>query len=111
MMRGNDAILGRLLSDFHSKYMGHAGMIAELLTEGDVETAERTAHTLKGVSGNLRAQRVFDAAKALDDQLRKDADAPDVAVLLTELERSLDEVRDALSAVFEKNEGPHTQAG
>ena len=103
MMRGNDAILGRLLSDFHSKYMDHAGMIAELLAGGDVETAERTAHTLKGVSGNLRAQRVFDAAKALDDQLRKDADAPDVAVLLTELERSLDEVRDALSAVFEKN--------
>ena len=100
MLRGNDVILRKLLGDFHAKYMEHAKKISSLLDEGDVETAERTAHTLKGVSGNLRAQRVFDAAKTLDDQLRADASDASVPKLLEELEQSLDEVRTSLSAVF-----------
>ena len=97
MVRGNDAILRRLLGAFHEKYMDIADQIAALLDDGDLETAARTAHTLKGVSGNIRAERVYQAAKALDDQLRSGPGTPEVAACLAELSSALDEVRDSLA--------------
>ena len=97
MMRGNDVILRRLLGAFHAKYMDQADEIAALLTDGDLETAVRTAHTLKGVSGNIRAERVYQAAKALDDQLRNGPGEPEVDACLKELSSALDEVRDSLA--------------
>ncbi|MCF3631053.1 PAS-domain containing protein [Thalassospiraceae bacterium LMO-SO8] len=97
MMRGNDVILRRLLGAFHAKYMDQADKIAALLTDGDLETAVRTTHTLKGVSGNIRAERVYQAAKALDDQLRSGPGEPEVDACLKELSSALDEVRDSLA--------------
>ncbi len=97
MMRGNDVILRRLLGAFHAKYMDQADEISALLTDGDLETAVRTAHTLKGVSGNIRAERVYQAAKALDDQLRSGPGEPEVDACLKELSSALDEVRDSLA--------------
>lgn len=97
MMRGNDVILRRLLGAFHAKYMDQADEIAALLTDGNLETAVRTAHTLKGVSGNIRAERVYQAAKALDDQLRSGPGEPEVDACLKELSSALDEVRDSLA--------------
>ena len=97
MMRGNDVILRRLLGAFHANYMDQADEIAALLTDGDLETAVRTAHTLKGVSGNVRAERVYQAAKALDDQLRSGPGTPEVDACLKELSSALDEVRDSLA--------------
>ncbi|MEQ9558110.1 MAG: PAS-domain containing protein [Rhodospirillales bacterium] len=114
MLRGNDAILRRLLGDFHAKYMDLADKIAAQLADGDLETATRTAHTLKGVSGNIRAERVYQAAKALDEQLRNQPDGPDVATCLAELGSALDEVRDGLSvALFADaaDGAPQTKAG
>ncbi|MAY67220.1 MAG: hypothetical protein CMM77_08840 [Rhodospirillaceae bacterium] len=98
MVRGNDAILRRLLGAFHEKYMDMADEIAAQLADGDPETAARTAHTLKGVSGNIRAERVYQASKALDDQLREGPDDPNVDACLAELSSALDEVRASLSA-------------
>ncbi|HBC09072.1 MAG TPA: hypothetical protein DC046_16045, partial [Rhodospirillaceae bacterium] len=100
MVRGNDAILRRLLGAFHEKYMDMADEIAALLADGDLETAARTAHTLKGVSGNIRAERVYQAAKALDDQLRSGPGTPEVDTCLAELSSALDEVRDSLAVAL-----------
>ncbi|MEP0339410.1 MAG: PAS-domain containing protein [Alphaproteobacteria bacterium] len=100
MVRGNDAILRRLLGAFHEKYMDIADEIAALLANGDLETAARTAHTLKGVSGNIRAERVYQAAMALDDQLRSGPGTPGVAACLAELSSALDEVRDSLAVAL-----------
>ncbi len=100
MMRGNDVILRRLLGAFHAKYMDQAAEIAALLADGDLETAARTAHTLKGVSGNIRAERVYQASKALDDQLRSGPGTPEVDACLAELSSALDEVRDSLAVAL-----------
>jgi len=97
MVRENDVILRHLLGAFHAKYMDQANEIAALLTDGDLETAARAAHTLKGVSGNIRAERVYQAAKALDDQLRSGLGRPEVDACLKELSSALDEVRDSLA--------------
>jgi PAS domain S-box-containing protein len=100
MVRNNDVLLYRLLGDFHAKYMEHADQIAASLREGDIETAERTAHSLKGVSGNIHADRVFHAAKALDDALRREPDGAQVPELLDNLSEALKEVDGALGAVL-----------
>ncbi|UTW51026.1 PAS-domain containing protein [bacterium SCSIO 12827] len=100
MVRGNDAILRRLLGAFHEKYMDIADEIATLLADGDLETAARTAHTLKGVSGNIRAERVYQASRALEDQLRSGPGTPEVAACLAELSSALDEVRDSLAVAL-----------
>ena len=100
MMRGNDAILRRLLGDFHAKYMNLAETIGEALESGDMGTAERTSHSLKGVSGNIRAGRVFEASKALNDALRSGTDTANVEPLLAALAEALNEVDKSLGAAL-----------
>ena len=97
MVANNDALLRRLLADFHAKYMDHAVDIKKHLDAGDLEAAERLAHSLKGVSGNLRAERVFTVVKALDDRLLNDPSAQDIPALIEDLSLALDEVRQSLS--------------
>lgn len=94
----NEALLTRLFSDFLAKYMVYGDMIADALKAGDRETAERTAHSLKGVSGTLCATRVYVAAAAIDAALRDDLDGDAIDGLLEELCAALEEVRQSLSA-------------
>jgi CheY-like chemotaxis protein len=113
MMRGNDTILRRLLGDFHAKYMHLAQTIGEALDAGDLDTAERTSHSLKGVSGNIRAGRVFEASKALNDALRTDPEDPAIPDLLTELTEALAEVKSSLGAALGQppKDDPATRSG
>jgi len=114
MLRGNDVLLRRLLGDFHAGYMDQANTITAFLAAGDLQAAKRTAHTLKGVSGNIRAGHVYRAVKALDDQLRIDPEAPEVEVHLSELTRALNEVSGALANVLAADADgadPRAQAG
>ena len=99
MMRGNDELLRRLLTQFHDRYMDYAEKITEQLGSGDLEGAQRTAHSLKGVSGNLQAGRVFEAAKTLENELKEKGDDGDTDGLVTELSAALDEVNASLSKV------------
>ena len=99
MLRENDVLLGRLLSDFHDKYMDYDDRIIEALDAGDTETAMRTAHSLKGVSGNIRAKRVFDAARTVEDALRTGAANGQVLEKVEDLSVALGEVEESLSVL------------
>jgi two-component system sensor histidine kinase/response regulator len=46
------------------------------LALADPSTAERLAHTLKGLAGNLGAMRLFDSAQALEKVLCSGSEAP-----------------------------------
>ena len=105
MVRNNDALLCRLLGDFHAKYMDYGKTIADALQAGDVETAERTAHSLKGVSGNIHAERVYRAAAALNDALRTEPDGGQVPAMVDDLSDALKEVEGALGQVLSAAEG------
>ncbi|MAO55649.1 MAG: hypothetical protein CMM61_08120 [Rhodospirillaceae bacterium] len=99
MLRDNDVLLGRLLSDFHDKYMDYDDRIIEALDAGDTDTAMRTAHSLKGVSGNIRAKRVFDAARTVEDALRTGAANGQVLEKVEDLSVALGEVEESLSVL------------
>jgi PAS domain S-box-containing protein len=72
---GNKALYLNLLRKYSESQAGTAGAIKRALEGGDRALAERLAHSLKGVSGNIGALRVQDAAAEVERAARVGADA------------------------------------
>ena len=77
---GNTRLFRSLLEQFAGKQAGAADEIAGALARGDRKAAERVAHTLKGVAGNLGIRRIQASAEKLERALR-DGDAASPAAL------------------------------
>ncbi len=90
MVRGNDDIIRKLLNKFADTYGGKAAEIAADVAAGNFQQAISTAHTLKGVSGNIRATAVFEAAKALEAALKAAPEGPAIESLLNDLADALE---------------------
>ena len=86
---GNKRLYRRLLEQFAAKESDTDMRIRETLSKGDREGAERLAHTLKGLAGNLGIGRVQAAATKLERAIR-DGDA--------EVPKFLAELKDALTS-------------
>ena len=86
---GNRKLYLKLLRQFSVEQADAPQQIAELLKAGDRATAERTAHTVKGVAANLGARAVQGAAGELEKALNEAADSV-----------RLEELRQQLSAVL-----------
>jgi two-component system sensor histidine kinase/response regulator len=75
----------------------------EALREDDYALAERLAHTLKGVSGNIGAQQLTNPAAVLEKLLQQHADLTQLAPLLESLDQVLQDqvasIQRGLSAV------------
>jgi two-component system sensor histidine kinase/response regulator len=72
---GNRKLYLKLLRQFCVQQAEAPAQIAAQLKEGDRATAERTAHTVKGVAANLGAKAVQAAAGELEKALHGAADA------------------------------------
>jgi two-component system sensor histidine kinase/response regulator len=68
---GNRKLYLKLLRQFATQQADAPEQIARQLRAGDDATAERTAHTLKGVAGNLGAKPVQTAAAELEKSIRE----------------------------------------
>jgi HPt (histidine-containing phosphotransfer) domain-containing protein len=75
---GNSQLYLRLLRQFADQQGPSVEQITESLAEGDRAAAERLAHSLKGVAGNIGARQVHDAAGGLERLIRDGAAASDV---------------------------------
>lgn len=99
---GNAKLYLKLLRQFAALPPATAAQIIAAQTAGDVATAERLAHTLKGVAGSLGAKSVQSAAAAVEKLFRKPAGADDLAPALQTLAASLDpllaQLRESLPA-------------
>lgn len=67
----NLKLYDKLLDRFQSSYESAAQEIAESVASGDHETAERSAHTLKGLAGSLGAASLQEAAARLEKACRE----------------------------------------
>jgi HPt (histidine-containing phosphotransfer) domain-containing protein len=93
---GNADLYIQLLKRF-VKSQEHTGAdLQRLVNMGDVQTAERIAHTLRGVAGNLGAAALQELAQQLESALRHASPLPElqdraqaVAVCLDRLRQSL----------------------
>jgi two-component system sensor histidine kinase/response regulator len=72
---GNRSLYLNLLSQFVSQQAGAATQIAAALNADDRKFAERIAHTVKGVAGNLGISDVQSAAQKLEKAIRENQDS------------------------------------
>jgi signal transduction histidine kinase/CheY-like chemotaxis protein len=72
---GNRSLYHDLLSQFAAKQVDAAAQISAALASGDRKLAERIAHTVKGVAGNLGMTDVQVAAQKLERTIREGQDS------------------------------------
>ncbi len=77
MMGNKKKLLKNMLRLFVDKYTSVDLQLSELIRQQQWEEATRLAHTLKGVAGNLSAERFTQAAKQLEKSLKADCGTPD----------------------------------
>jgi two-component system sensor histidine kinase/response regulator len=97
-MAGKKPLYLAMLKRYASGQGAVGQQIREALAKGDVPTAERLAHTLKGVSGNVGATAVQGCAAALEQSLREGQAIEEVQMRLVELEMPLGTLVAALEA-------------
>jgi two-component system, sensor histidine kinase and response regulator len=105
---GNKQLYAKLLCKFRDGQEKAVEQIKAALQSGDVETATRLAHTVKGVSGNLGGEDLFRAAADLEKAIkegREDLDGP-----MTEFGAQLKVVMDGVKA-FEESLAAHDDRG
>jgi PAS domain S-box-containing protein len=77
---GNERLYRNLLEQFAKKQGEAAGQIETALASGDRKFAERVAHTVKGVSGNLGIERLQASAERLEKAIRENDAATTTAL-------------------------------
>ncbi len=78
------------LRRFRQHYADAVLKVREFVASGDRQGAEEFCHSLKGVTGSVGAQSLYDIVTSIDDQLKQDI-APD-DVILDEAEERLQHV-------------------
>jgi HPt (histidine-containing phosphotransfer) domain-containing protein len=87
---GNRKLYRKLLRQFLEQQGSVVGQITTALAQGDGTLAERLAHPVKGVAGNIGAKPVQAAAGALERLLRDRGPAPEVESAIHRLTAALD---------------------
>jgi signal transduction histidine kinase/DNA-binding response OmpR family regulator/HPt (histidine-containing phosphotransfer) domain-containing protein len=100
---GNTALYKRLLNSFQKSHSDTASEVRAALSSGDRELAQRLAHTVKGVAGNVGADALYEAAGQVEGRIR---DAIDDALpeALEQLEQVTRQTLETLAAIRPGNE-------
>lgn len=75
------------------------GRMRRLVADGDLQSAAREAHTLKGCSGQIDAAGVGSAAKAVEQAL-KDGDVASALRLIADLDAALSPLLEGLAGAL-----------
>ena len=106
---GNVELYTKLLRRFVTQEADVADRIRRSLEAGDRTTAERLAHTARGVAGSLGARAVQEASEALESALRSGSDAPALGALISMVETTMATLRERLGPAYA--DVPGTAAG
>jgi CheY-like chemotaxis protein len=98
---GNEAGYRRILARFCNTQATSPQRIQVALTSGDRATAEREAHTLVGVAGNIGAQAVQAAAQVVEKEIRQGAEP---AGALAALQQTMTTLLASLSVITHSQE-------
>jgi two-component system sensor histidine kinase/response regulator len=96
---GNKQLYTKLLCKFKEAQETALEQIKEALQSGDMETAARLAHTVKGVSGNLGGESLYRAAAELEKAIKEGKEGLDPP--LTEFGSQLKAVMNGIRAFEE----------
>jgi two-component system, sensor histidine kinase and response regulator len=106
---GNKKLYRKLLRQFSSTEADAAQRIASALAESDRVLAERLAHTVKGVAGNIGAPAVQNAAANLEKAIAGSAPEAEIEVWRASLEECLDALIHGLRTALEGADGEPAQ--
>ncbi len=106
---GNKKLFRKLLLSFRESNVDTPEKIKEALEKGDMELAQRLAHTVKGVSGNFAADELYNAAGALEVAI-KDEDTPEIDHLLAAFSEELSIIIQAIS-ILERVDATEEETG
>jgi two-component system sensor histidine kinase/response regulator len=107
---GNRLLYERLLRQFLETQADAAVKIGENLAAGERAVAERLAHTVKGVAGNLAAGPVQAAAGALEKAIRHGTEPARVETLRTQLAEALARLSSKLRPLLSNPAPPPAEA-
>jgi two-component system, sensor histidine kinase and response regulator len=96
---GKPQLYQRLLGKFAASQQDFPAQLRTALAAGESEAAERLAHSLKGLAGNLGATDLAAQAAALESAV-KDARHAELESLLGELEQGLQALVAAIQALY-----------
>ena len=88
---GDRRLLGKLLVLFNLDYSETSAVIRQAIECGKFENAAELVHKLKGVSGNIGAEKIFEAACQLESCLKQGGKSK-VKSRLKTLERAMSQV-------------------
>jgi two-component system sensor histidine kinase/response regulator len=108
---GNRKLYRKLLRQFSSTEADAAQRIGSALAEKDRALAERLAHTVKGVAGNIGAPAVQNAAANLEKAIKGSAPEAEIEVWRASLEECLADLIHGLKTALEGTEVEPAQAG
>ena len=101
---GNQELYRRLLLKVRDDYAEAEEEIKSLLDRGLAQEAERLAHSIKGVAGNVGAKSLQTAAARVEAVLKSGGD--DLSGRLTDLGREMSALRKALEVLGRGGSGP-----
>ena len=101
---GNQELYRRLLLKVRDDYVEAEEEIKSLLDRGLAQEAERLAHSIKGVAGNVGAKSLQTAAARVEAVLKPGGD--DLSGRLTDLGREMSALRKALEVLGRGGSGP-----
>ena len=111
---GNYKLYLKLLGQFLEQQGPTVAQITDALAKGDIVLAERLAHTLKGVAGNIGAVPVQAAAGVLETLIRDRAPVKDVEAAKQQINAALDplvtDLRGALASIVSEPAAQSTTA-
>ncbi|MBF0611863.1 MAG: response regulator [Magnetococcales bacterium] len=109
---GNQQLYHSLLRQFVQQQAGAGQAIGNHLAQGALADAQRVAHTVKGLAGNLGANLLFLAATQLDHALQNQSPATEIQELLAGFNLQLGQVVKTLQELFlaEESQSPALDA-
>lgn len=97
--QNNQNLYMRLLKKFYNSQKHFKAEFNAALIDNDPQSATRTAHTLKGVAGNIGAAAIQNTAEKLEQACRKNAGAEQINSCLQAVESALQPVIDSLESL------------
>ncbi len=103
---GNEKLYQSLLRDFVQNHGDFVENLEKSLQQGDRITAERLVHTIKGISGNIKANELMQITTEIDSIL-KNQETPAVPLMST-LKDVCDELFSSLELLVKQSQQPQT---
>ncbi len=104
---GNEKLYRGVLVKFYESNLNIVQTIKEALNSGDIEKARREAHSIKGVSGLIGAQKLFEVASILEQEIQE-RDGEGVESYLQDFSEALESILSSLERVKKEEEAKNS---